>query len=161
MNKSPKWSIWSPDNSSSVTRSGESHRGPALARHTVSQLPLVDHQALSPSNGIPIRQIKNQSLEPTASISSSLEDPAFADASGRGSGSSRCGRPLANTTPSWTAEQRRSWRFFWFPLPRDRPWVWDDSAFGTGCPPALLRFCSAERRNKTLEPCQLCPAPVF
>lgn len=157
MNTSQKWIIWRPDNSSSVTRSVETHWGLALARHKVSQLPLVDHQALSLSNGIPIRQIKNQILKPMASISSSLE----ADASGRVSGSSRCGRPLANAIPSWTTEQRRSWRFFWFPLLRDRPRAWDDSAFGTGSPLALLRFCSAERRNKTLEPCQFCPAPVF
>lgn len=30
-----------------------------------------------------------------------------------------------------------------------------------GSPLVLLRFCSAERRNKTLEPCQFCLAPVF
>lgn len=60
-----------------------------LQEKTLSQLPLVDHQALRPFNRIPIRQIKNQSLKPTASISSSLENPVFADASGCGPGSSR------------------------------------------------------------------------
>lgn len=77
MSKSQKWIIWRPDNSSSVTRSVETHWGLALARHKVSQLPLVDHQALSLSNGIPIRQMKNQILKPMASISSSLEAPAL------------------------------------------------------------------------------------
>lgn len=85
----------------------------------------------------------------------------MAHGSGRGWGSSRCGRPLADAIPSWPAEQRRSWRSFWFPLPRDQPPVWDEPAFGRGCPVVLLRFCSAERRKKTLEPRQLCPAPGF
>lgn len=90
------------------------------------------------------------------------EASAFPCVAGRSRGLaiSCSGRPLTLTNPSWRAEQRKSGQFFGLLLLRSllgpAP-ASDGSAFGRGSLPAQLRVDSGERRNKILEPCELCP----
>lgn len=95
-------------------------------------------------------------MSPTAAFSFPPRRPQPLPTAGR----SRSGRALTLATLSWRAEQRRCGRFSWLLLPRERPGpapASDGSAFGTGFLPAQLRVRSGERRNKTLQPCELCP----